>query len=149
LDGSGITLANFKTDISAARAAMKRFVGDKGKVLGLNMDTIVCSPEIEATILEAVTSASFIVSGEGGTANPYSKWIKRVISLPELTDTNDWYGLCTTYPLRPIIYQERESVKLVMDESEVNKNKKINFQADMRGNAGYGLPQMALKVVNS
>lgn len=150
LAGTGITLAQIKADISSARAAMMRFTGDNTtKYLGLMMDTIVCPPELEATFIEAVTSPSFIVTGEGGTTNPNQKWIKNIIALPELTDTTDWYGLCTGYPLRPFTYQERQAPRPQMDETERKRNKKIIFQADSRGNAGYTLPHLAVKVVNS
>jgi phage major head subunit gpT-like protein len=149
LGGTGVTLAQVKTDIQTARAAMMRFATDKGRKLGIKLDTIVCPPEMEATMLEAVNSTSLVLSGQGANYNPVSGWIKRVISLPELADTNDWYGLSTEYPLRPLIFQERQGVRLQLDDSEVKRNKRLIYQADMRGNAGYGLPHMAVKVVNT
>jgi phage major head subunit gpT-like protein len=148
LNGTGTTLAQVKADIQTARAAMMRFASDKGRKLGIMMDTIVCPPEMEATFLEAVTATSIVTSGQGTNFNPISRWIKNVISLPELSDTNDWYGLATGYPLKPLIFQERQAVRVELDETERKRNKRVIFQADMRGNAGYGLPQMAVKVVN-
>jgi len=112
------------------------------------MDTIVCPPELEATMLEAVTATSIVTNGQGTNFNPVSAWIKRVIALPELADTNDWYGLATGYPIKPLIFQERQGVRLQLDDTELKRNKRAIFQADMRGNAGYGLPHMAVKVVN-
>lgn len=148
LAGTGTTLAQIKTDIQSARAAMMKFVSDSSRVLGIMLDTIVCPPEIEATMLEAVTAPS-IVSGSGTLFNPVSQWIKKVIVMPELSDANDWYGLATGYSLKPLIYQERQAVRTQLDDTEVKRNKRLVFQADMRGNAGYGFFQMAVKVVNS
>ena len=149
LAGTGTTLAQIKADIATARAAMMRFASGKARPLGLMMDTIVCPPEIEATMLEAVKSSNIMTTSEGGTYNPISGWIKNVISLPELTDTTDWYGLSTEFALRPFIFQTRQGVRTQLDDTEVKRNKRYIFQADMRGNAGYGFFHMALKVVNS
>lgn len=147
LAGTGTTLAQVKADIATARATMMKFTSDSGRILGFKMDTIVCAPELEATMLEAVTATSVVTSGQGTNFNPVSRWIKQVITLPELSDTNDWYGLCTDYPIKPFIYQERQGIRRQLDDSEVKRNKKLVYQADIRGNAGYGLPQMAVKVV--
>jgi phage major head subunit gpT-like protein len=149
LAGTGVTLAAIKTDIASARAAMMRFATDKGRPLGIQFDTIVCPPELEATILEATKTAAIITTGQGAMVNPVANWIKNVISLPELSDTNDWYGLATGYALRPLIYQARQGVRAELDDTERKRNKRMVFQADMRGNAGYGFWQMAVKVVNS
>lgn len=148
LAGSGTTLAQVKADIQTARATMMKFVSDTGRVLGLKMDTIVCPPELEATMLEAVRSTSIVTSGQGVNYNPVSGWIKNVIALPELSDTNDWYGMATAYPVRPFVFQTRQAIRTQLDDTEVKRNQRLVFQADMRGNAGYGLPQMAVKVVN-
>lgn len=149
LAGTGTTLATVKADIQTARAAMMKFTSDTGKVMGLMMDTIVCPPELEATILEAVESSNIITSGEGATVNPVSRWIKRVIVSPELSDVNDWYGFSSTMPLKPFISQMRKMPETVIDDTQVKKNKKIDFSAERRGNAGYGFYQMAVKVVNT
>lgn len=149
LGGTGTSLAQVKADIQTARAAMMRFATDKGRPLGLTFDTIVCPPELEATMLEATQSAAIITTGQGAQVNPVSNWIKNVIALPELSDTNDWYGLATQYALRPLIFQNRQGVRAELDDTERKRNKRLIFQADMRGNAGYGFFQMAVKVVNS
>jgi phage major head subunit gpT-like protein len=148
LGGTGITLAQVKTDIQTARAAMMRFTSDNGEALGIMMDTIVCPPELEATMLEAVRSASLVTNGSGTLFNPVSSWIKNVIVLPELSDNNDWYGLSTGYSLKPFIFQSRKGVQNVLDDTEVKRNRKLSYSAEMRGNAGYGFFQMAVKVVN-
>lgn len=149
LAGTGTTLAQVKTDIQTARAAMMKFTSDTGRVMGLMMDTIVCPPELEATILEAVESSNIITSGEGATVNPVSRWIKNVIVSPELSDVNDWYGFASGMPLKPFIFQSRKRPETVIDDTQVKKNRKIDYSAELRGNAGYGFYQMAVKVVNA
>lgn len=146
LAGTGTTLAQIKADIYSARAAMFKFQSDTGKVMGLQMDTIVCPPELEGLMTEAVAS-TMGVAGDN-IANPISRWIKRVIVLPNATDANDWYGFASGFPLRPFVYQDRKDVENVLDDTEVKRNRKLTFSAEMRGNAGYGFFQMGVKVVN-
>jgi len=146
LAGTGVTLATFKADIYSARAAMMKFTTDVGRVMGLQMDTIVVPPELEGIAYEAVTS-TMGVAGDN-VANPINKWIKRIIVLPKATDANDWYGLATSWPLKPFVFQDRKPVNLVLDETQVKRNRKLIYSAEMRGNAGYGFYQMAVKVVN-
>ncbi|MDC7125771.1 MAG: Mu-like prophage major head subunit gpT family protein [Spirochaetales bacterium] len=143
LAGSGVTAALIKTDITKARTAMMKYTSDQDRVMGLLMDTILCPPELEETFLEVCTS----VAGED-TARPAARWIKNIIVAPELSDTNDWYGFAAGSPLKPFIFQDRKGVSTVIDETQVKRNRKIDYSAEMRGNAGYGFYQMAVKVVN-
>lgn len=149
LTGTGTTLAQFKADLATARAKMMRFTSESGKPMGLVLDTIVCAPEFELTVLEAIRSSSLVTNGEGTLFNPISNWVQNVITLPELTDTNDWYGLCTSFPLKPFIFQTRKPPVAVVDEGEVKDSRLIKVSAEMRGNAGFGFYQMAVKVTNT
>ena len=144
LAGTGVTSALLKTDITAARTAMMKFTSDQGKVMGLMMDTILCPPELEALFLELTTS----VSGES-TVRPEASWIKNVIVCPELSDTNDWYGLASDAPLKPFIYQTRKGIKQVLDDTQRDDTRKLKYSAEARSNAGYGFFQMAVKTVNA
>ena len=147
LAGTGVTLATFKADVYAARSAMMKFQSDAGKVLGLRMDTLVVPPELEGVAYEAVTS-TVGVAGDN-VANPINKWIKQIIVLPNATDANDWYGLASGFPLKPFVFQDRSPVELVLDDTSVKRNRKLVYSAEMRGNAGYGFFQMAVKTVNA
>jgi phage major head subunit gpT-like protein len=148
--GSGVdTIAHIQTDIQTNRAAMMKFVGDNGKLMNLMADTIVCSPEYEGIFLQA-TGAAPQFDGSGlPVFNPYSRWIKNVLVCPNLTDTNDWFLLCCNKSLKPFVYQSREDATLVLDDTQEKRNRKIIYSAEMRGNAGYGFPQMAIRVVNT
>lgn len=149
LAGTGTSLAQIKADITSARTAMMRFVSDAGRTLGLRGDTIVCPPELEATMLEAVRAASLVTSGSGTTYNPVSQWIRNVVAVPELSDTTDWYLFSTDMPVKPFIYQSRKAPTPVLDDTTTRKDRKIEYSVEMRDNAGYGFYQMGVKVVNS
>lgn len=149
LAGTGITLDNLKADLTTARAVMMRFKSDTSKVLRLTLDTIVCPPELEEPFLELVTSATIPGVAGGNVANPFKTWIKNVVAEPTLTDTGDWYGFCTTFPLKPFFYQNRKEPVPVLDDTQVKRNRVLGYSVEMRGNAGYGFYQMAIKVINT
>ncbi len=147
--GTGVTLATIKADIQTNRAAMMKFQSDTGRVMGLMADTVVVPPELEGTMLEAVESAVLTTSAGETNYNPTARWIKNVIVSPKLTDANDWYLLAAGMPVKPFIYQDREGVSSVLDDTNVKRNRKLDYSAELRGNAGYGFYQMAIKVVNA
>lgn len=143
LDGTGVsTKALIQADILTAYAAMYNFTSDTGRFLRLKMDTIVCPVEIYGAMLEAVTA----VQGQT-TGNVPATFIKNVIPLPGQSDTNDWYGLCTTRGIKPLILQTRQEPKAELDEQKLNRQ--MVFFAHGRSNAGYGFHQLAIKTVNS
>jgi len=151
LAGSGVTLANLKTDLATGRTTMQRFVSDTGKLLKLKPNVIVCPPELEVQFMELINSTAPQDAANYNSAgtNPWRTWINAVISVPELTDTNDWYLFNTTMPLKPFLYQVRKSPTSKMDESRRFINRTIQYGMEMRGNAGYGFPQMGIKFVNA
>lgn len=142
LAGNGVTVDNIQTDIVSAYAAMYNFTSNTGRALRLKMDTIVCPVEIYAAVLEAVTA----VQGQT-SANVPAMLIKNVIPLPGQDDTTDWYGLCTSRAIKPFILQTRQEPKAELDWQK--KNRQMTFFAHGRSNAGYGFPQLAIKMVNS
>jgi phage major head subunit gpT-like protein len=147
LAGTGVALANVQADIYTARAAMMRFVTDNGRPMGMMMDTIVCPPELEGVMYEAIFTSSG-VSAATQTANPISRWIKNLIVLPNTVDVNDWYGFACGRSLKPLILQNRKDIELVLDDTQVKRNRKLIYSSEWRGNAGYGFFQMGVQVVN-
>jgi phage major head subunit gpT-like protein len=100
-------------------------------------------------MLEAVESSNIITTGSGAQINPVSRWIKNVIVSPKLTDANDWYLFAAGMPVKPFIFQSRKDVSSVLDDTQVKRNRKLDYSAELRGNAGYGFYHMAIKVVNA
>lgn len=58
-----------------------------------------------------------------------------------------WFLMCTTRPLKPIIYQERKAPVFTAKDRENDDNvferNEFVYGVDMRCNVGYGLPQLA------
>lgn len=151
LAGSGITLANLKADLATGRTTMQRFVSDTGNLLKIKPNVIVCPPELEVLFMELVNSTApqDATNYNSAGTNPWRTWITAVISIPELTDTNDWYMFNTTMPLKPFFYQNRKSATPGIDRGQEFQNRTIAYGVELRGNGGYGFPQMGVKFVNA
>jgi phage major head subunit gpT-like protein len=152
LAGTGTTLAQLTTDLTTAQATMMQFVDDAGQPFGFVADTIVCPAQLQNLFKQIVASQTSVVATASGVVNPFYGSIVRVVVDPRLTDVNDWYLLCTDYPLRPFIYQERKAPTMTSANNSSDTNvfmrSEYLYSVEARGNAGYGFYQMAIKVVN-
>ena len=136
--------------LQSAITAMSKVKDDKGRSMGVSADTIVVPPDLEWTARELLESVYYPekltgTDNQKNSANPLKNRLGLVIS-PYLTDTNNWYLLCTQYPVKPLILQERTNVEFRALESESESG----FMRDQylygiraRYNAGYGLWQYA------
>lgn len=126
----------------AARAAMMSLTNAKGRALNLIPDTLVVPPALEATARDILV-ADYI----NGTKNTMQGTAKPLV-VPQLAGHDTaWYLLCTSRPIKPLIWQQRKAAKFVSKTAETDDNvfmsKKYIYGADSRGNAGFGFWQMA------
>ena len=125
-----------------ARAAMMSLTNAKNRALNLIPDILVVPPALEATARDILV-ADFI----NGTKNTMQGTAKPFV-VPQLAghDTS-WYLLCTSRPIKPLIWQQRKAAKFVSKTAETDDNvfmsKKFIYGVDSRGNAGFGVWQMA------
>lgn len=149
LSGNGTTLANLETDLAAAMTAMAKFTDDKGEVLNIQGNVIVCPVALEPDFRRLTQSVADPTATAGtNTYNPYNGRYT-VISHPALDadDANDWYLFATNEPVKPFIYQLRQSANTDMEKKAGTKQ--WIFSADYRGAIGYGLPHLAVKTTNT
>lgn len=151
LAGTGITIAQLQTDLAAARSAMLAFETDAGRKFGFAPGIVVVPPALELLMNQAIFSD---LAGAGGEKihNPLGKWFPGgVVAVPELSDedVNDWYCFNTDFIVKPFVYLDREKPTPVLDDSQVKRNRTLEFSAEIRGNAGYGFFQTAIKTVNT
>lgn len=137
--------AEIRAGINAAVEKMAGFQDDWGKPMNLMPDTIVCSPYMYMLIRQA------LLPGVSGVVRPESELIKAVIANPWI-DLNkyDWYILCTTEEVKPIIFQLRKAPEFVaLDDPKGEhafKNKTFLYGVDTRFQVGYGDPRTAIKM---
>lgn len=126
----------------AARTAMMSFKDDEGRPLNITPDVLLVPPALEAIALAIVNNDRL----DDGKANPYKGTAKVVVDA-RLTSATAWFLIDTTKPVKPFIFQERKAPVFVSQTSEENDdvfNKaEFKFGAEARGNAGYGLWQLA------
>ena len=125
-----------------ARAAMMSLTNSKGRTLNLVPDKLIVPPALEKEARD-ILIADFI----NGTRNTMQGTAKPVV-IPQLAGHDSkWFLLCTTQPVKPLIYQQRMKAKFVSKTAETDDNvfmsRKFVYGAESRGNAGFGFWQMA------
>ena len=144
-EGLSGTQSNYATvALSAAqygvvRAAMMQFKDDSGDLCGITPSHLVVPPALEATA-RAILNADFISDGTTTVSNVW-KGSAQLIVVPYLTDTNDWYLMDLTAPVKPIILQIRNDVEfsaLERDSEQGFMRRDYLYGIYMRCNVGYG-----------
>lgn len=125
-----------------ARAAMMSVKNSKGESLDLIPDLLIVPPALEAKAREILVAD--IVNGTKNTMQGTAE----VLVVPRLAGKDKaWFLMCTSRPLKPLIYQERKPAKFVSKTDEKDDNvfmdKQFLYGADSRGNVGFGFWQMA------
>jgi len=144
--GSG---AEIRAGLAAAYEKMATYQDDWGKPLGLEPDTIVCAPEMVIAIKDALW-----VPGVAGTKRPEADFVKEIVKSPWINaDATDWYVLCTTEEIKPIIFQDRQKPEVTSldkpDDQDNFMKKTIYYGIDARFTVGYGDPRTAVKIVDA
>lgn len=156
-EGDGVTLYSNKltaplsistqaaamASLGAARTLMRRVKNDAGRPLNLRPTTLLVPPALE-DIARALVSVDRL---EDGKPNLY-KGAATVEVSPLLTSDTAWFLLDNSRALRPLIFQRRKAPVFVsqtsLDSDDVFNRAEFKFGAEARGNAGYGLWQLAV-----
>ena len=138
------------TALKAAYARMQNFADDVGVKMGLIPDTIIAAPAMAMLIKEA------LLPGVAGSVRPERSIFDpdKVYSSPLIdADILDWYILCTTAEVKPLIFQMRKRPEFVSltdpASSHVFKNRTFLYGVDDRFQVGYGDPRCAIKIVDA
>lgn len=142
LTGTGVTLATVKADLASARAKMKKFTDDEGRVLNITGDVALIPPELEEVFME-LTKATVIDS----TTNVGYGSLKFVVD-GRLSDANDWYLFASNEFVKPIVCVNVGDVNVALKDTTF-EDKSVVLGADCTGNIGYSFPQLACKIVNT
>ena len=126
----------------AARAAMMSLTNSKGRALNLIPNVLAVPPALEAAARDILV-ADYI----NGTKNTMQGTAKPLV-IPQLAGHDSmWFLLCTSRPIKPLIWQQRKKPKFVSKTQETDDNvfmkKTFLYGVDSRGNAGFGFWQMA------
>jgi len=136
------TQAAVTASFGAARTAMLTLKDEEGRPLNVTPDTLLVPPALEPIALAIVNNERL----EDGKINPYKGMVKVIVS-PRLTSATAWYLLDTKKPVKPFIFQERKAPVFVQQTGEENDDvfmrAEFKFGTESRGNAGYGLWQLA------
>lgn len=143
------TVAQVLADVDTVVQAMGGFVNSRNEVVGIIPDTFIVSLKVASVFRRALLSQTDASNANSAVNNPFQGMNFRIVVDPSLSDANDFYALATRYPVGPLVKQLRENVSTFLDDTKKYQNGRLTFGAEFRGNAGYGLPIMACKVVSS
>ena len=144
------TETEVRAAMSAAIQAMAAFQDDWGEPLNLQPDTIVCSPAMKLLIVQALKpGVSGVVRPEAEVFSP-----DRVIASPWIdADTDNWYVLCTTEELKPLLLQDRQAPQFTsldkVTDQDAFMSKIFYYGVDARFVTGFGDPRTAIKIVDA
>jgi len=130
--------------LQGAISQMMKFKNDRGVPVGIVPDTLVVPPDLKWTAMELLNSAYYPeqttqANPQKMAANVLQGSLELIVS-PYLTDTNDWYLLCTRRIVKPILFQLRRAVQFsaLEGESEAGFMRKEWFYgSDARYNVGF------------
>jgi phage major head subunit gpT-like protein len=140
--------AEVRSALSAGAQLFAAFKDENGEYLGLMPDTVACSPKMQPIIQDAIRP------DYAGAQRPEAQYVKDIVVSPWIdADSDDWYQLCTTEEVKPLIFQNRESPLITsLDKPDSHANfmsKKLYYGVEARFETGYGDPRTAVKVVDS
>jgi phage major head subunit gpT-like protein len=147
MGGTGVTLAQLEADLNSALVQMAKFTDNEGEVLNIKGDTIVCPVALERKFRRLVSSDTDPTGTVEGTYNPYRGMTVIGDARLDAADANDWYLLATREPVKPFVFSMRQEGRPLMEKTP--HTKRWIYSVDYRGNAGYGLPHLAVKTVNT
>lgn len=133
------------------REKMRSLVGEDGRPLGIVPNKLVVPPQLE-TAAKKVLEAELIVQSVSGNGTAAVTNVNKGSAECEVIDElggrpTTWMLICDKFPVKPFYIQIREAPKLVALDQPTADNvvnlKKYRYGADARGNAGYGLWQLA------
>lgn len=141
--GSNKGTAKLSVDAyAAARASMMSLKDNAGKPLGIVPDLLVVPPALEGMARKILMAEQI-----DGTTNTMRGTATLLVSPLLAGADNAWYLLCTTQPVKPLVYQERKPPKFVSLTSDTDPHvfarKQYVYGVDGRCNAGYTLWQLA------
>jgi phage major head subunit gpT-like protein len=144
---SGST-TEIRTALGLAVNNMRNFQDDQGNPMNLMPDTLLCGPEMEILVKEA------LLPGVAGTRRPEMDYVKTIVVSPWVDlDQTDWYLLCTSEEVKPVIFQSRQDPEFVsLDDPKGERafiKRQFLYGVDARFVTGFGDPRCAIKIKDS
>ncbi len=150
--GLALNAANYQT----ARQTMMSYVGEDGTPLGIIPNILMVPPQLEQAgrqILNADYIAPAAALGMNAASVMQTNTLKGSANLivnPQLAgQATTWYLFCTTFPIRPLIWQLRKAPQFLSRTDPTAENvwraNTFEYGVDSRGNVGFSLPFLAYK----
>jgi len=150
--GTGTTEAQIGADLDSAVLVMASYKDDQGAPFNEDIDDnalmLVAPIQLKATMIRLFGNETLA----NGATNPYFGRITKIIYSTRLEDVNDWYILNVSQGMKPFIQQNRQAPRFGALEGSSDRgfmSRRYVYGVDYRVGFGYGLWQLAVKVVNA
>lgn len=132
------TLALTSDNFASVRTAMRSFVGEDGRNLGVQPNLLVVPPALEMTARAILMNEKLA----NGADNP-TRGMAELLVVNDLAGADTtWYLLDVSKPIKPLIFQQRKAPHFdsLTDPTSENvfKHREFLFGFDCRGAGGYG-----------
>lgn len=148
--GTGTTLAQIRADFITARTRMRKLVDGRGRVMNLKPDLVIIPPDLQ-DVFEQLINTNLIANNSVAMSNNLAGAADILVE-SLLSDVNDWFMMCTTQPVKALMFQNRKAPEFVgvdnPSDSEVFNMRQFKYGVDARFNVGYGYWQMCQRVTN-
>lgn len=138
------TLAGAMASYGAAATLMKTYKDEEGQPLGVKPNILLVPPALGDSARVLMTAERL----EDGKPNPYRGQCE-VVEDARISSATAWYLLDMSHPVKPFIFQERETPNFVeqttMESDDVFSRGVFKFGVEARGEAGYGFWQMCVQ----
>jgi phage major head subunit gpT-like protein len=133
-----LALALTSDNFATVRTAMRSFVGEDGRNLGVNPNLLVVPPALEMTA-RTILLAEKLANG----ADNMTRGLADILVVNDLAGSDTtWYLMDTSKPIKPLIFQQRKAPHFdsLTDPTSENvfKHREFLYGFDCRGAGGYG-----------
>ncbi len=150
---TALTAGNY----ASVREAMMIRVAQDGQPLGVIPNLLVVPPQLEY-VARQILHADFIAPNaigaqtQVGAVTNTLKGSADLLVIPELAaDATTWYLLCTTMPIKPVVWQLRKAPEFVArtnpQDPKVFDERKFVYGVEARGAAVLTFPFLASRAV--
>lgn len=146
LTGTGLTLANLKTDFDTALQAMLAFIDGSGNPIhetDISIRPLILCPTSLFGLFRDLMNAALINNTTNTIQGAFD-----LVSTSRLTVAGRWYMLNTAMPIKPYVWQTRAPLaltRLIADSDIGVLKERFVWKVRLRGAIGPGFWQMAVQ----
>ena len=152
--GADATEEELMTDLENVLNTMIQYESDTGSAIEIRPNLIICPFKYYLKFQKILRSAASVSQNENSMViNPFNEFDIRVAYSPFLSNSNEWYAVCTEDGIRPFYWQTTRvngmTTELSIDEAKLKSMGFYGVSANIYGIGEYGFPWSCVMVENT